>query len=412
MIARMCLGLCSCLLAVSLAGGLAAQQGGGRAAPKLTLLQAETLYTMAGPPVKDGYLMIRGKKITGVGVAAQMPPGLSVTKVKVITPGFIDAHSVVGLTGVLNIPHDQDQLEKSSPMQPELRALDAYHPKDPLVEWVRGLGVTTLHTGHGPGALISGQTMVIKTHGRSVDEDVIRPLAMMAVTLADSGRSKKGKAPGTRAKSVAMLREKLLEAREYAARKERDQDTAMNLGLDALAKVLSGDVPLLITAHRAHDLASALRVADEFGIKVVLDGAAEAYLMLPRIKQAGVWVLPHPAMARTRGDLENGTMELPKLLLDAEVPFALQTGFESYVPKTRVLVWEAAISVMHGLDREQALEAMTTRPARMLGIDGRVGVLRAGMDADLALFDGDPFEYTTHCVGTYIDGVAYTNTKR
>jgi len=396
-----------------LAGALLTSSARGQIQrPQLLIIQAETLYTMTGPPIKDGFITVRGNKITGVGTPTQMPKNLPVTKVKVATPGFIDAHSVVGLTGVLNIPHDQDQLEKSSPMQPELRALDAFHPKDPLVPWVRSLGVTTLHTGHGPGALISGQTMLIKTHGRSVDQDVVKPLAMVAVTLADSGRSKSGKAPGTRAKSVAMLREKLIEARAYAAKKKRDANAATDLGLETMAKVLDGSVPLLITAHRAHDLASALRIADEFGIKVVLDGAAEAYLMLPQIKKSGMWVLPHPAMSRTRGDLENGTMELAKLLANAEVPFAMQSGFEAYVPKTRVVLWEAGISVMHGLGRDQALRALTVEPAKMLGIDARVGTLRAGLEADIALFDGDPFEYTTHCVGTIIDGIPYTNVKR
>lgn len=404
-----------CLVALSSAFLVAApnaQDHGGPDSPPPILIQAETLHTMAGPPINNGYILVRGRKIAGVGVASQMPEGLPVKKVKVATPGFIDAHSVVGLTGVLNVPHDQDQLEKSSPMQPELRALDAYHPKDPLVGWVRSLGVTTLHTGHGPGALISGQTMVIKTHGRSVDADVVTPLAMVAVTLADSGRSRDGKAPGTRAKSVAMLREKLLEAKAYAAKKKRDADTSTDLGLETMAKVLDGKVPLLVTAHRAHDLASALRIAEEFGIKVVLDGAAEAYLMLPRIKESGMWVLPHPAMSRNRGDLENGTMELAKLLGNASVPFAMQSGFEAYVPKTRVVLWEAGISVMHGLSQEQALQALTVAPARMLGLDGRIGTLRAGMDADIALFDGDPFEYTTHCVGTIIDGTPYDKVKR
>ncbi len=137
-----------------LSGGLLGQEGGKPSASKVTLIQAETLFTMVGPPIKDGFILIRGNKIAGVGAANQMPKDLPITKVKVATPGFIDAHSVVGLTGLLNIPHDQDQLEKSSPMQPELRALDAYHPKDLLVEWVRSIGVTTLHNVHGPGAFI------------------------------------------------------------------------------------------------------------------------------------------------------------------------------------------------------------------------------------------------------------------
>ena len=386
-------------------------QGVAQAPPQAFAVRAKTLYTMVGPPVRDGVVVIRGGKIAAVGKVA-VPDGLEVVDAAVAMPGLIDAHSTVGLTGVFNVPQDQDQLEKSSPTQPELRALDAYHPRDPLVEWVRGLGVTSLHTGHGPGALISGQTMVVKTHGRNVDVDVLKPLAMVAVTLADSGRSRDGKAPGTRAKSVAMLREQLLAAQAYAARRDRDDDVDVDLGMETLAKVLAKEVPLLVTAHRAHDLASALRVADEFDVEVVLDGAAEAYLMLPRIAAAGCWVLPHPAMSRTRGDLENGTMELAKLLAAADVPFAMQSGFEAYVPKTRVVLWEAGISVMHGLAYDKAMRALTVDAARMCGVDDRVGTLEAGKDADLALFDGDPFEYTSHCLGVVIDGVRYLGSGR
>lgn len=398
-------------LAMTVAVSCLTPQAPGHTPLQRFAVRAETLYTMAGKPIENGVVIVRDGKIEAVG-KVDVPEGLEVVRAKVVTPGLIDAHATVGLTGVLNVPHDQDQLEKSSPMQPELRALDAYHPRDPLVEWVRGLGVTTMHTGHGPGALISGQTMVVKTHGRSVDADVVRPLAMVAVTLADSGRSRDGKAPGTRAKSVAMLREKLLEAKAYAARRERDDSASTDLGLETMARVLAKEVPLLVTAHRAHDLASALRVAEEFDIEVVLDGAAEAYLMLPRIEQAGCWVLPHPAMARSRGDLENGTMELARLLADAKVPFAMQSGYEAYVPKTRVVLWETAISVMHGLAHERALRAMTIDAARLCGVDQRVGSLAVGKDADLALFDGDPFEYTSHCLGVVIDGVRYVGTKR
>jgi len=401
------------VIALTLVGALCAlaPQGPAKAAPKAFAVRAETLYTMAGAPVKGGVVVVRDGKIAAVG-KVDVPDGLEVVEAKVVMPGLIDAHATVGLSGVLNVPQDQDQLDASSPTQPELRALDAYHARDPLVEWVRGLGVTTLHTGHGPGALISGQTMVVKTHGRSVDADVVAPLAMVAVTLADSGRSNDGKGPGTRAKSVAVLRQQLLAAQHYAARRERDPDGAVDLGLETLAKVLRKEVPLLVTAHRAHDLASALRVAEEFDVRVVLDGAAEAYLMLPRIAEAGVWVLPHPAMARTRGDLENGTMELPKLLVGAKVPFALQSGFEAYVPKTRVVLWEAGISVMHGLAHERAMRALTIDAAKLCGVDDRLGSLEVGKDADLAVFDGDPFEYTTHCLGVVIDGVRYLGTER
>jgi imidazolonepropionase-like amidohydrolase len=374
----------------------------------------KTVVTMAGDAIQDGGVLVRDGKIERVGKEAELavPPDMPVLRAAIVTPGLIDAHATVGLSGLLNIPHDQDQLERSSPIQPELRAIDAFNARDELVAWLRGFGITTVHTGHGPGALVSGQTFVVKLHGRGADQDVVVPLAMVATTLGDGGRALQGKAPGTRAKSVAMLREQLQKAREYVQKKQKDPASPTDLGLDVLGKVLAGEVPLLITAHRAHDLLAALRVSKEFGIKVVLDGAAEAYLVLPEIQAAAAWVLPHPAMARTRDELENGTMELPKLLLDAKVPFALQSGYESYVPKTRVVLWEAGVAVGHGLPTDAALKALTIDAAKLLGIDAKVGSLVAGKDADLALFDGDPFEYTTHCVGTVIDGVQFTGAPR
>jgi imidazolonepropionase-like amidohydrolase len=342
----------------------------------------------------------------------ELPAGLPVRRCAVVTPGLIDAHATVGLTGLYNIPHDQEQLEKSAPMQPELRAVDAYHPLDELVAWLRGFGITTVHTGHAPGALISGQTMVVKLRGRTVEQDLLDELAMVAATLGDGARQRDNKAPGTRSKAVAMLRERLLQAREYGQKRQRDPETPVDLGLDVLTKVLEGDVPLLVTAHRAHDITAALRVAEEFKLRIVLDGAAEAYLLLPELQRAGIWVLPHPTMARTGGDLANGTMELAKLLADAGVPFALQSGFESYVPKTRVVLFEAGVAVGKGLHAERALRALTIDAARLLGVDGRIGSLAPGKDADLALYDGDPFEYTSHCVGVVIDGVVVADQPR
>jgi len=129
-------------------------------------IRAERLYTSAGPVITDGVVLIVDGKIKAVGPAAgiKIPAGILIRKAKVATPGLVDAHSTVGFSGLLNQPHDQDQLEGSAPIQPELRAGDAYNGRDPLVAWLRSLGVTTVHTGHGPGALISGQTFIVKTH--------------------------------------------------------------------------------------------------------------------------------------------------------------------------------------------------------------------------------------------------------
>ncbi len=386
----------------------------GEAPPRAFAVIGAKVFTMAGAPLENGVVLVRDGKVERVGTAAEvtLPADLPVLRAAVVTPGLIDAHATVGLTGLLNIPHDQDQLERSAAAQPELRAIDAYNPRDELVGWLRRLGITTVHTGHGPGALVAGQTMVVKTRGRAVDEDVLVPLSMVAVTLGDGGRGAAGKSPGTRAKSVAMLRELLQKAREYAAKRQKDADTPVDLGLEVMTKVLAKEIPLLVTAHRSHDLQSALRVAKEFDVRIVLDGAAEAYLLLPEIQAAGIWVLPHPAMARTTGELANGTMELPKLLLDGKIPFALQSGYESYVPKTRVVLWEAGVAIGHGLPAEAALRALTVDAARLLGVDARIGSLAVGKDADIALWDGDPFEYTTHCVGTVLDGVQFLEGPR
>jgi imidazolonepropionase-like amidohydrolase len=373
-----------------------------------------TVFTSAGAPIVDGAVLVRDGKIEKVGRAADLalPADLPVLRAAVVTPGLIDARSTVGLSGLLNIPHDQDQLERSAPVQPELRAIDAYNARDRLVAWLRGFGITTVHTGHAPGALVSGQTMLVKTHGRGADADVVRPFAMIACTLGDGARAREGKSPGTRAKSVAMLREHLQKAREYAAKRAKDPAATVDLALEATAKALAGEVPLLVTAHRAHDLLAALRVGKEYGVRVVLDGAAEAYLVLPEITAAQCAVLPHPPMARTWDELKNGTMELAKLLHDAKVPFAFQSGHEGYVPKTRVVLWEAGVAVGHGLAPDVAMRALTIDAARLLQLAERVGSLEPGKDADLALFDGDPFEYTTHCIGTVIDGVQYVGAPR
>jgi imidazolonepropionase-like amidohydrolase len=364
---------------------------------------------MAGAPIPDGVVIVRGGKIERVGPASEVPvpAGMRVLQAKVVTPGLVDAHTVVGLSGYLNQPHDQDQIERSAPVQPELRAVDAYDPQERLVEWVRRFGVTTMHTGHGPGALISGQTMVVKTRGANVDAAAVVPVAMVAATLGDSARGADNKSPGNRAKMVAMLRGELVAAQEYAKKweaPEKGKEPARSLKLDMLVRVLKKEVPLLVTAHRARDILSALRVAEEFGIRVVIDGGAEAYLVTDELKRAGVAVIVHPAMARSYGEAENLSMETASVLKAAGIPIALQSGFEGYVPKTRVLLFEAGVAAANGLGLQGALEASTIGAARILGLEARLGSLEAGKDGDLALFDGDPFEYTTHCVGTVSEG--------
>lgn len=375
-------------------------------------VRGETVYTMAGPPISDGVVVITEGKITEVGPASEVkiPEGHRTLTAKVVTPGLIDAHTVVGLTGFMNQPQDQDQLERSAPINPELRAIDAYNPQERLVQWVREFGITSIHTGHAPGLPVSGQTMIAKTTGPTVEDAVRVPTAMVAVTLGrDAAGKVKGKnaSPGTRAKVIAIIRTELVKAQEYVRKLEtakEDKKPARDLRMEVLARVLNREIPLLITAHKAYDIISALRLADEFNLKIVLDGVAEATLVLDQIKQAAVPVILHPTMYRAFGERKNLSMETAAKLKEAGILFALQSGYESYVPKTRVVLFEAAIAAAFGLGFEPALASITIDAAKILGIDRFVGSLEPGKDGDVALFDGDPFEYTSHVVGVIIEG--------
>ncbi|HEX7117274.1 MAG TPA: amidohydrolase family protein [Longimicrobiales bacterium] len=370
-------------------------------------VRGETVYTMAGPPIQDGVVLIgRDGKIERVGPAARVavPDEYRTLTAKVVTPGLIDAHSVVGLAGYLNQDHDQDQLERSNAIQPELRAFDAYNARERLVEWLREHGITTVHTGHGPGALMSGQTMIVKTRGETVGEALVDSVTMVAMTLGpEVARNYDGR-PGTRAKGVALIRAQLIKAQDYLRKLEDGDDPPRDLKLEILARVLRGEVPALITAQRATEILAALRLQREFGFRLVLDGAAESYDLIEEIKAAGVPVILHPTMARHNGTLENATMETARRLRDAGIRVALQSGYEGYVPKTRVVLFEAAMAAAYGLPFEQALATVTIDAARILGIDDRVGSLEPGKDGDVVLFNGDPFEYTSHVCTVLIEG--------
>ena len=445
-------------------------------------VRGELVYTMAGEPIRDGVVLVRDGKIERVGTAndVRVPSNYRTIRARVVTPGLIDAHTVVGLAGYLNQPHDQDQVERSAAMQPELRAIDAYNAREELVSWLRRHGVTTIHTGHGPGALVSGGTMIAKTVGDTADEAAFVPDAMIAVTLGPDAYAAAGKAPGTRAKELALLRQELIRAQEFVAkaartkaattttaapstpqpptaggtdpaatppspdeqvgargttdtttpvgrpaetqpapgtqtgaqRAEGGKEDARDLRREAFARVIRRETPLLITADRAQDILSALRLAREFNIRIVLDSAAEAYLVTDEIKRANVPVIVHPTMYRATGETENLSMETPATLLHAGIPVALQSGFESYVPKTRVVLFEAALAAANGLEPQEALSLITIGAARLLGVEQRVGSLEAGKDADLALFDGDPFEYTTHVRTVIINGQVVSEESR
>ncbi len=406
------------------------------------VVKAQQIHTVSGKTIANGVVICVDGKIASIGDAASVviPDGAKIVEAQIVTPGLIDVRSSVGLSGILNVDHDSDHLESSTPLQPELRAMDAYNPREELVEYIRGFGITTVHTGHAPGELISGQTLIAKTRGGTVQDALIMDGKAVCATLAESSQKPGKQSPGTRGKQMAMLRSLLIEALEYrskTAKVAKDDDkkkdasnkdashkeetnkegaeeskVARSLKLEALVDVLDGKKALVITADRAQDIASALRLGEEFGVRIWLDSAAEAYQLLPQIKRAGVPVLLHASMARASGDRENMTFRSAALLRENGIPFAIESGFEAYVPKVRIVLFEAALAAAHGLSKEDALASITLSPAKILGISDRVGSIEVGKDADLALYDGDPLEYTTHCTGVVIDGVVYPGESR
>ena len=370
-------------------------------------IKAETIYTVSGGPIRNGIVLVKDGKIENVGTKLSIPEGYKIFETKVLSPGLVDARTLVGISGSLNIPTDQDQLDKTSPIQPDLRAIDAYNPEEKLVKVVRDYGITTIHTGHGVGALVSGQTMIAKTKVGTVETVVVQSLSMLAMTLGPSVSSN-FTSPGTKAKQMAMIRTEFIKAQSYQ-KKQTEKDTtkrpAADLKMDALVKLLNGEIKALITANSSNDIMSAIRLAKEFNFKLVINGAAEAYRLIPEIKAANAEIVLHATMARNAGDMVNMNRESAAILTAAGIPVSIESGFEAYVPKTRIILFEAGQAMAHGLSFDEALKTITLNPARLLGIENRVGSIEKGKDADLVLYNGDPFEYLTKVCVVIIDGV-------
>lgn len=360
----------------------------------------ETVYPVSGEPIDNGVVLVEDGQIISVGEQGDVtiPDNFERHEAGVVTPGFIDARTVVGLNGIYNVDDDQDGLETSDPIQPELRAFDAYNPREELVDWIRSLGVTTIHTGHAPGATMSGQTMVVKTHGNTVDEAILDSVKTVSMTLG-TGIHGAFSSPGTRSKNAAMVRQELIRAQEY-----RDNGGSRDIGMETLTRILDGEIYAMIMAQRDTEIMTALRIAEEFDIDIILSGGAEAYRVKDYIADAGIPVFIHPTMMRQGGESENASFETAAKLHDAGIPVFFQSGYEGYVPKTRVVNYEAAIAVRNGFPYDAALETLTLGAAEFLGIDDRVGSLEAGKDADIALFEDDPFEYTSRTCKVFING--------
>lgn len=389
------------------------------AAQKLAV-EGDLIHTM-GPKgdIQNGVVLINDGKIVAVGATSEVkvPADYERLRARVVTPGLIDTKSAVGLSGLYNVDADQDQDEATNPNTAEMRALDGFNPRDPLLAYVRSMGVTTAQVAPGEINPIAGQAGIFKLAGENPEKMAMRPVSAMVFNLGETPKEFYGeqkKAPSTRMGTAALIRQALLEAQQYAEKwqkwesaeeKNEEKRPKRDLKLEALARVAKGEVPAIFVAHRADDIMTALRLGEEFRLKLILSQATEGYLVREHIAKAKVPVLVGPTLERP-GSMEtmNATLENAALLAEVGVPIAFTAGFENYVPKNRVLLFEAAIAAVNGLGFDRALQAATIDAAKVLGIADRVGSLEPGKDGDLVLFDGNPFEYTTHVEGVIIEG--------
>lgn len=385
---------------------------------------ADHLYTMdSGPQGGPGVVLISNGRIEDVrlGAGIKVPEGYTVIRGAYVTPGLIDGYTSTGVSGAYNIPADQDQDEATDPNTADVNVRDSLNPQDLLFRYVNASGVTTMQVTPGPKNPIAGAAGIFKTAGpnspfRTADQQIVRLNSAMVFNLGEAPKDTYGKnhkAPVTRMKTAEMIREALLQAKQYQEKwgkwKKDGSDGSKQPSLDtklaALAPVVMGRVPAVFNVYRADDIDTAIRIGTEFHLKYMLASVTEGYLIRDRIREAAVPCLVGAVMQPLE-DLQtsNANYENAALLEQAGVPVAIMTGYVGYVPKSRILLFEAAIAATNGLGLEPALRAITISPAKILGIDDRAGSLTKGKDADVAVFDGDPFEYTRHVLDVLVQG--------
>ncbi|HEV2148597.1 MAG TPA: amidohydrolase family protein [Longimicrobiaceae bacterium] len=368
-----------------------------------------TLLPIASAPIADGVLVVRGGKIVAVGgPSTPIPAGAEVHDVagKIIMPGLVDTHSHIG---------GGDGGDQSTPLHPAVRILDTIDPRNPGIRRARAGGVTTVNVMPGSGLLMSGQTAYLKLRdAHSIDgllfcSDPVRDVCG-GLKMAN-GTNPRGSAPhpGTRARAAAIVRDRFVKAREYrekvrAARGDASKMPARDLELETLAEVLDGKRVVHFHTHRADDILTVLRLREEFGFRVVLQHASEAYKVADQIAAARV---PASIIAL---DAPGGKLEASEYsnvsgaaLERAGAPLiAFHT--DDGITDSRFFLRSAAMGVRFGLSRERALRAVTLDAAEMMDLGDRVGSLERGKDADFIILSGDPFSTYTHVEQTWIEG--------
>ncbi|GAA3227863.1 amidohydrolase [Nonomuraea helvata] len=357
-----------------------------------------------GDPVEGGTVLIRNGKIVAVGARIPVPDDVQVVDAAGlwVLPGFVEAHSHLGIDEEGEGWSGDDLNEATEPNGARLRALDAVNPADPGFTDALSGGVTTAAVLPGSANPIGGQAVALKCHGRTVDDMVLREPVAVKSALGENPKrvhGNHGRLPSTRQGTAAVIRDALTRARDYRARRPQESDPT----LEVLARVLDGELPWWQHAHRADDIGTALRLADEFGHRLVVHHGTEAHLLADLLAERQIPVVSGPlTTGRGKPELRNRTPRSPALLAAAGVTLALTTDHNS-VP-IQYLVHQATIAVKEGLDRRTALRSITATPAALLGLGDRVGALRPGLDGDVVLWSGDPLDTMSRAVRVHIDG--------
>lgn len=364
-------------------------------------------------PLEDGTVLLRDGRIVALGPRDQVevPAGVEVVDAAGgwVLPGLVDAHVHLGIWEEGEGWAGMDANEMTDPVMAAARAVDAINPRDQGFDDALMGGVTTVNVNPGSGNPIGGQAVALKTYGRYVDEMVLRSPSGVKAALGENPKRIYGeqkKTPSTRLGVALVLRKAFAAARTYQAKVAAAEGRAVETDLvsEILVKVLEREIPWRQHCHRADDIATALRLADEFGYRLVLDHGTEGYLLADLLAEREVPVLYGPLIvSRSKVEVRDRSLRAPGILDRAGVEVSLITDHP--VVPIEYLITQVALAVREGMERDAALRSVTINPARVLGVEDRVGSLAVGKDADVVLWSGDPLDVQSRVLRTWVDGV-------
>lgn len=378
----------------------------------LAIINAD-IHTVAHKEPVKGSILVEDGKIAAIG-QIEIPEEADTIDAAgaSVYPGFIDPHTHLGVSEEGMGWEGHDYNEMTDPVTCQLRALDAINPQDDGYREAVEAGITTVMSTPGSANILGGSTVVLKTGGGLLHQRVIRENAGIKAAFGENPKrvySGQKRTPSTRMGSAALLREALVNAQNYMNKINRAGDDAekmppRDLKNEALIPVLKKEIPLRMHAHRADDIATAIRIAQEFDINMTLEHASEAHLIVERVKESGFPAIVGPSMG-TPGKIEtqNKTLKSVKILSDAGITVALTTD-HPVLNVYQLLHAAAALVRETGMDEYQVLRLITINAAKILGVEDRVGSIEKGKDADLVIIQGHPFDYLSTVMYTIIDG--------